>query len=317
MKLMRSMVPVIIWIIVISFALWGVENVFLSLQKESKGVGKAFGKTVSFKTFQDAFKTAQLFSQKPSDEKQSIEELETTAWQNIVLEMEAKRERIAISDAEVRAEIERLFTTDGSVFNPQFYQAWVSNTFKESPRLFEERIRKTLMIRELIHRHQNTEISVGDQEVTEALENQNTKATIEYHRYNDLATAQKNYIEISQPENWEKQKSEKETPVQSIGPLGLDIIAAMLGLKEEDVNSIKTLEINGFSKPMATNDGVSIIRLTHKEVGNIPEMNEAAVNDFKEKLVERKRQEIFLDWWQNLMREANIQKFAKTEPAAE
>ncbi len=170
MKLMRRIVPFIIWLIVISFALWGIENVFLSLQEESKGVGKVFGKTVSFKTFQDALKSAELFSQRSPDEKPDIDQLEASAWQNIVLLHQAEQEQISASDAEVRAEIERFFTADGSQFNPEFYKAWVGRVAGESPRLFEERIRDALRIRKLIEQHQNIDSTMSDEERAKAAE---------------------------------------------------------------------------------------------------------------------------------------------------
>ena len=163
MKWIRKTVAPVIWIIVISFALWGIENIFVGLQKESKGVGKAFGKTISFKTFQDARRSVEIFSQKPAGEKLEIEELENSAWQNIVLGLEAQREKISVTDEEVKNEIERLFTADVATFNPEFYQNWVQKNFRESPRLFEERIRDNLRIRKLVERHQNPAAQTTEQ----------------------------------------------------------------------------------------------------------------------------------------------------------
>ena len=82
MKLMRKMVGPVIWIIVISFVLWGVQSVFTSFQKEAQGVGKAFGTTISFKRYQDALKSVQLFSPQARNEKQGAAEIENNAWQH-------------------------------------------------------------------------------------------------------------------------------------------------------------------------------------------------------------------------------------------
>jgi len=317
MKLMRKMVPVIIWIIVISFALWGVENIFISLQEESKGVGKIFGKTVSFKQFQDALKTAELFSQKPSGEKISIEELEDSAWQNIVLGFQAKREKIAVTDAEVKSEIERLFTSDGSSFNPEFYKTWVLKTSGESPRLFEERIRETLRIRSLIKQHQDLNITVSDQELAQVIEYQNTQITAQAIRFDNLQDAEQVYSELTKPENWDTKKAEPASAIKTLGPLSLDIFTAMMGIEKNDTKLIGELPVNGFSKPIKTGDGVSVFRLIDKKISPSEDLGQAEKEERKKQLAERRKQELFFDWWQNLMREANIQKFSKPNSAPE
>ncbi len=73
----------------------------------------------------------------------SYEEMERLAWQTIVLSRHAKREGIKIGDDEVRAEVERLFSTQG-IFNPVFYEDWVEKNMQGRPRDFEESVRKHL-----------------------------------------------------------------------------------------------------------------------------------------------------------------------------
>ena len=167
---MRKMVGPVIWLIVISFVLWGVQSVFISFQKEAQGVGTAFGKTVTFKTFQDAIRSVQLFSPRAQGEKWDMDELENAAWQHIVLSLEAERENIQVADPEVRSEIQKLFTESGRPFDPDYYSAWVRQNFKDSERAFEESVRDTLLIRQLISAHEPQDIQVSDEEIQKLAE---------------------------------------------------------------------------------------------------------------------------------------------------
>ena len=77
----------------------------------------------------------------PKQEPLSYEQVKGLAWQTIVLSREAKNEGVVVSDEEVENEIRRLFSREG-VFQADFYEQWVQNNFRVSPRDFEEIIRE-------------------------------------------------------------------------------------------------------------------------------------------------------------------------------
>ena len=172
MKLFRKMVAPTIWLILLSFTFFGVQNLIVGLKKETQGVGRVFGKTVTFKEFQDAMRSAEFFWQSPEKPK-SAEELETAAWQNLALLVEADHEKITVSDDEVREEIKTFF--GGQVPSADTYQKWTSQVLKERPYDFEERVRKVLKVQKLMASHQNVvaapkdgKVEIKPEELTEA-----------------------------------------------------------------------------------------------------------------------------------------------------
>ena len=150
MRLVRKLVAPTIWIILFSFLFFGVENLVIGLRKETQAAGKVFGKTVTWKEYRDSLRSAEFFLQTPEKSKTPAE-LETAAWQNIALLIEADREHITVSDDEVRSEIKTFF--GGQVPSPEIYQKWTTQTLKEHPYDFEERVRKAMKTQKLMALH--------------------------------------------------------------------------------------------------------------------------------------------------------------------
>lgn len=140
-KVFRKHTKAVVWVIVVTFALWGGSSVAVSWQREARFAGEAFGKPVSHREFDAALKAIQIFTvgTPPAN-------TEAAVWQHIVLLREAERRGIQVSDGEVREEIRRFFDKEGVPFDPERYRLWVRNVLREEPRFFEEQIRDLVLI---------------------------------------------------------------------------------------------------------------------------------------------------------------------------
>ncbi len=175
LKFYRKNIKLFIWLIILSFAIWGAGSISVSRDSVSPYVGTAGKEKISHKEFMVTTRYFDLLSRSKSEQEQKKEEAKNEeakaqetqnqetketaeppkqeplsydqvkglAWQMIVLSREAKREGITVSDEEVQNEIRRLFSQDGA-FQQDFYEQWVQNNFRVQSRDFEEIIRKHL-----------------------------------------------------------------------------------------------------------------------------------------------------------------------------
>lgn len=101
----------------------------------------------------DSTETTENQAAKPDEspappESSSFDQIRSLTWQTMVLSREAKKENIAVSDEEVRAEVQKLFSGAG-VFDHVFYENWMRNNFRGRPRQFEEVVRHHLAAQKL------------------------------------------------------------------------------------------------------------------------------------------------------------------------
>lgn len=180
LKLFRQNIKIVIWAIVLSFAAWGIGTLTFSKENASPYVGSVGGEKISHKEFLTTLRFYELMTraqvnQEASEqekEKQKkvgakddpeaqqksakveplpYEQLRSLAWQELVINREAEKEHIRVSDEEVRQEVVRLFSLDGR-FDQAQYRSWIQNNFRGQARDFEETVRKSLMSQKMRER---------------------------------------------------------------------------------------------------------------------------------------------------------------------
>lgn len=139
-------------IIVPAFVFWGFGGAMRS-QKENSYVGSIFGNKISllqFKEAYDATKNQALmqFGEKLPEVEKFLN-LESQAWDRLVLLYEAKRRRLKVTDREVIEAIESNpnFLRDGQ-FDNRLYNE-ILRYLRIKPRDFEEQTRKNLVLAKL------------------------------------------------------------------------------------------------------------------------------------------------------------------------
>ncbi len=150
LKTLRKNTKIIIWTVVVSFALWGAFSVGTQFQKEGRVAGEVFGNEVNFQDFDRFYRANQIFSftGKPIEDPEILKQ---QTWQSIIYWREAARKKIKAPDEAVRSEIKRLLVAEGiSNATPEIYKRWLSATVKESPQQFERQVRELLQIQKLI-----------------------------------------------------------------------------------------------------------------------------------------------------------------------
>ena len=164
LKFYRKNIKIFIWAIVLSFAAWGIGTLTFSRESTSPYAGSIGKEKITQKELMTSLRFYELLTRaernqqadqkkEGSESKQSAEssppeppsyeQLRGLAWQELVVNREALRKHITITDDDVRSEIQRLFSIGGS-FNQAVYESWVTNNFRGRSRDFEETVRKYL-----------------------------------------------------------------------------------------------------------------------------------------------------------------------------
>ena len=137
---------------------------------------------------------------------------------------------------------------------------------------------------------------------------------MEYRRFRNLEEANQFYTNLGDGTKWQEEKSKEKSTISVLGPVTKEVFSAVLQISEADLNALFQLEKNGFSKPIPAKDGFLIFRLTHKETVSESAFDEKAKTEYRARFIERRKQKLFFDWWNDLMKRAAIEKFEKGTP---
>ncbi|MFH0855351.1 MAG: SurA N-terminal domain-containing protein [Candidatus Omnitrophota bacterium] len=169
-------------IIIPAFTMWGFGGAFG--KREDKPLGKIFGRKVTDLEFKDsisAVTTAAImrFGDK-FPEVQKYLNLDSQAWDRLILLEEAKRRQIKVSDKEVIDLIESypFFQYKGS-FDNKTYNQTLQYVFRLQPRAFEEQTRQSLVLNKL-YKQVTGGLRASDKEIALAFDKANQEISIYY-----------------------------------------------------------------------------------------------------------------------------------------
>lgn len=152
LRFYRRHIKTFIWVIVLSFVAWGIGTLSISTNDSSPYAGSIRGQKITQKEFMMTMRFYDLLTRRqgkePKSEPLSYEQLRALTWQTIIVSREAKQQGIEITDEDITAEIEKLFSVDGS-FSLILYQDWVRQNFDGRSRDFEEVIRRYLAVQNI------------------------------------------------------------------------------------------------------------------------------------------------------------------------
>jgi len=178
-----------IWIALIviigpAFVLWGVGSFQKSGKENGEDFGTIFGRKVSRQEYVSALKMSQLQMRMQFGE--SYEELlkfidlKQITTQRLVLQREAQRRHIRVSDRDVVAYIQKdpSFARNGR-FDPGLYESAIKYYLHMPAREYEEQVRQNIAIHKLSELTSGTP-EVTDAEVHEAYRKENEKIDLDY-----------------------------------------------------------------------------------------------------------------------------------------
>ena len=170
-------------IIILSFGVFGTANYYQG-GNESSHAGRIFGKKITFDEFQESFLHARnqaiLRYGDNFDKIAPMLDLDSEAWDRLILLQEAKKRRIKVLDEEVVDTIEDFeFFKQKGRFDPVIYNKIVRYVFRCEPREFEEGVRESLIFSKLFEQEtSNAEIS--EEQALQEYQRKNEQAQVSF-----------------------------------------------------------------------------------------------------------------------------------------
>jgi hypothetical protein len=147
LKIMRRNTRIVIWCVVLSFAIWGGGSLVISSQVLSPYAGSAFGKKIKLREFEKRKRMMKFFM--PAEFSALPDNVITAeTFKQIALTRAAKKEGLKVTDEEVRLMIERI-VGPGVWWNTGSYSQWTRQNLGENPRDFEETLRDALLAQKM------------------------------------------------------------------------------------------------------------------------------------------------------------------------
>ncbi len=331
-----------IWIIlallvVPAFVLWGSGGLLRS-KEQADYKGKIFGRRISHLEYRDALdavKNASImqFGDKFSEIEKYLN-LESQAWDRLILLHEAKKQKIGVTDREVIELIESYpFFQRKGVFDNRIYSELLQYVFHAKPRVFEEQTRQNLMLSKL-YDDETKNIKASEKEVRDEYRKLNEQISIDYiaslllEFTKDLAPTEeeskdyfaKNPLQFKQPlsfnvdylavDNEDKIKdiisriNKKEDFSKIAKEAGLALKETGLftqtdpipgiGWSPELLNLISKLKVGEFSHPVHLDKEYYILRLSERKEAYVPDF-EKIKDKARERLIKNRSREIAKD----------------------
>ncbi|TRZ94927.1 hypothetical protein D4R78_05160 [bacterium] len=183
-KTAKKIWVVLALLIVPAFVLWGSGSLMRDKQ-ESAYAGKIFGRSITLSEYKDAFEATrnqaimQFGDKFPQVEKYL--DLESQAWQRIILLEEARKNKINASDRQVIELIESypFFKDSKDQFDNRIYQEMLRYVFRIQPRVFEEQTRQNLILSKLYAKI-TSGVRIDEQELRQDYQKANEEISIFY-----------------------------------------------------------------------------------------------------------------------------------------
>lgn len=188
LKVMRKKgnIKAVMWLLAIiiipAFVLWGGGS--LLRDRNMNSAGKIFNKRVSLEEYLKSWEAARdqalMIYGRLFDQVAQYLDLDSQAWDRLILLVETKKENIKVSDKELAERIKDfpLFQKEGT-FNPQAYDWILKYHFRTTPVRFEEQMRQSLAISKLVEKIYS-QIKLSDAELKDEFTKEKDKGRLSY-----------------------------------------------------------------------------------------------------------------------------------------
>lgn len=177
-----------VWIILAililpAFIFWGFGEA-IKTKQESNYVGIILGKKISLLEYKDAFEAVKIaaimrFGDNFSEIAKQLN-LESQAWDRLILLAEAKKRKVKVNDREVIELIESYpFFQKKGQFDNKVYDEMLRYLFRTQPRVFEEQTRKNLMLAKL-YKEITDKLTLTEEGIKEEYRKANEEISIYY-----------------------------------------------------------------------------------------------------------------------------------------
>lgn len=311
LDILRKNTKLVVWIVVGAFILWGAFSVTSTFQKKGRYAGDVFGKPVSFQEFTAFQKAAQIFSF-ADESSRDPDVLRHKAWQNLIYSREGKRQKIQVSDDEVRMELRRLLASQGLENpTPAVYKRWLAATVRMEPREFEGQLREIIRIQKLVAQALKPEAEEPTPEETKDLfMMEEQKIAGQLVLFNTPEDAESFRAQATDTASWKKTVEVKgyavlPSPEQSV----LEFIRSWQVPKALTLKLL-TLPAGSVSDVLPAQGKSGVFLLESLKPMTDADYTDAKKTEYLDKARKQKRRQLFFSWHLELMQRAKLHDYS-------
>ena len=253
-KLAKKVWIILAIIIVPAFTLWGIGGALRSQREGS--AGRIAGRNISLLEFQDSLAAVRAqaimqFGENYSEIKRYLN-LESQAWDRLILLGEAKKRKITANDGEVVELIESypFFQRKGR-FDKKIYDEMLQYAFRIQPRIFEEQTRQNIILSKL-YKQVTDDVGIPDEELKAEYERANEEISTSY-----IVSSHAEFAKTLNPSQQELKDYFNKNPIKFKQPLSFNLEYVALDSQDKIKQALSKLKRRGLNKP-PKEDGLAV-----------------------------------------------------------
>lgn len=311
LKTLRKNTKLVVWIVVISFTLWGAFSLGVSFKKKGRFAGQVFGKTITFQEYNRFYRMHEIFSSgNPAAEDPAI--LRQQTWMSIIHSREAKRRKIQVTDDEVRNEIKGIFKAQGITdLTASFYKQWLKRTLRLSPREFESQLREWIRIQKLVRETFNQAIPLATQEeAKERFLKDSRKIQFRKLKFASVEEAKAFTEKFKKSGSWEAAViTLPDLFVENLELSSMQDFIKNQPLDRAFADAIYNLEAGDISEPFSSENGYALYYAVSKSQAAESDFNAGKEKEYTDKLTFERRQKQFAEWNFKLLETSHLKDY--------
>ncbi len=311
LKTLRKNTKLIIWSVIISFALWGGFSVGVQFQKQGRMAGEISGKPVSFQEYNLFYQANQILSYagKPPEDPEALKQ---QTWQSLLYAREARKKKIRVSDEEVRQEIFRLLAAQ-KIENPtlEIYRRWLAAVTRETPTEFENQLRELLRIQKLIREFNDKPIDAASpEEAQKKFLRENQKVSLEWVRFATAQEASGFRKKAKDARKWKKETEKlAKGKVTKTGLVDLDLLTRQWPIPEDEAQKLSALSKDTVSEASPLGKEFAVFFVADKKDADRNKFEKELKQKYIDELTDQKKYQRFIQWSLELKEKARLKDY--------
>jgi len=231
---------------------------------------------------------------------------------------EAQRQKIEVTDDEVRTEIYRILATH-DIENPSedLYERWLQATVREAPRTFESQLREFLRIQKLIQTVNTKKIDEpSDETLKKEYLRDHSMIELEMAKFASQIAAQEFSERVTNAKKWQQEKEKAEGLVKSTGNVSLDAIINIWQIPQQKAFELHQLEVGTITDPYPLGSQHVVFHIANKTIADEAKFESDFRDDYLNNWMNQNRYQRFITWTMALTKEADLKDYVPKSSAA-
>jgi len=259
-----------------------------------------------------------VFGNKWGPQPQSQKELEKVIWDQLVMSFEAFRRGVEVSQEEVDEEITKILAAERVEFDWKkdraSYEKWVKDKTNEPAEVFEGQLKHLIQLHKLRQQIMDSvDPGVSEKEAYEEFMNENNNLSVELIQFDEKKDAD-NFCKKTRGNSkfWEEEREKRPKDFKRPGAVSLEFLIDIWGFQREAAYGMMKARVGDIYPPAPIYKGYAVFKILaqgHADKSYFKKEN--VKKSYYDQIKDKKRLKALATWFEDLKKQANIQKYDK------